>query len=519
MSENSKYREMFVQEALEHVDNLNQCLLKLEDEPDVREHVDVLFRSAHTLKGMAATMDYTQIRELCKAIEGIFDKFRQNEEKITKSLASVIFEGIDLLKQMIEDETKKIDLEQYLTYLANPAEFKKNSDADAPTANLSKSPTVRVKMEDLDSLVNLVGEMMICKMRLEQTKDGMNSDETHDLMMNFGRLITDLQYQTMKIRLVRIDQIFDRFPRMIRDISTTLGKEINLEMDGVNIELDRTVLDSITDPLLHILRNAADHGIEAPDVREKSGKPVCGTIRLSASRIGDRVEIIVADDGKGIDLQAIKTKAIEKKIISQTDAERMTDEEIMSLIGTPGLSSAKTVTDISGRGVGMDVVITQVEKVGGHVKITTEKGTGTKIILTIPLSLAIIGGLLVDVANQKYILPLSSITTTVTVDDAQIMNIHGKEVITLRDHVIPLVRLTDVLGANSSYKTDTTKVTVVIVDKGGKSYGLVVDSLDREQEVVIKRLNGITNSSNSFSDATILPDGRVALILEPSLLI
>ena len=338
-------------------------------------------------------------------------------------------------------------------------------------------------------------------------------------MMNFGRLITDLQYQTMKIRLVRIDQIFDRFPRMIRDISTTLGKEINLEMDGVNIELDRTVLDSITDPLLHILRNAADHGIEAPDVREKSGKPICGTIRLSASRIGDRVEIVVADDGKGIDLQAIKTKAIEKKIISQTDAERMTDEEIMSLIGTPGLSSAKTVTDISGRGVGMDVVITQVEKVGGHVKITTEKGTGTKIILTIPLSLAIIGGLLVDVANQKYILPLSSITTTVTVDDAQIMNIHGKEVITLRDHVIPLVRLTDVLGTNSSYKTDTTKVTVVIVDKGGKSYGLVVDSLDREQEVVIKRLNGITNSSNSFSDATILPDGRVALILEPSLLI
>ena len=518
MSENSKYREMFVQEALEHVESLNTYLLKLEEEPDIRDHVDVLFRSAHTLKGMAATMDYTQIREMCKAIETIFDKFRQNEEKINKALASVIFEGIDLIKQMVEDETKKIDLEQYLSYLANPSEFKKTADENTPTAGISNAPTIRVKMEDLDSLVNLVGELMICKMRLEQTSQGMDSDATHDLLMNFGRLITDLQYQTMKLRLVRIDQIFSRFPRMIRDIATTLNKEINLEMDGINIELDRTVLDSITDPLLHILRNAADHGIESPSERENSGKPRYGTIILSAARMGDRVEIVVDDDGKGIDLEAIKAKAMEKKLISQAEAERMTDEEIISLIGTPGLSSAKTVTDLSGRGVGMDVVITQIEKVGGQVKIKTEKGKGTKMILRIPLSLAIIGGLLVNVANQKYILPLSSITTTVTVNNDEIKNVHGKEVITLRGHVVPLVRLTDVLGIKSELTNDI-KVTVVIVDKGGKSYGLVVDSLDREQEVVIKRLDNIANSSSSFSDATILPDGRVALILEPSMVI
>lgn len=506
---------MFVSEALEHIEMLNTHLLKLEEEPDVREHVDVLFRSAHTLKGMAATMDYTQIREMCKAIESTFDKFRQNEEKITKVLASVIFEGIDLIKQMTEDENKKIDLEQYLTYLANPSEFKKTSDEDTPTSGQTSSPTIRVKMEDLDSLVNLVGELMICKMRLEQTGQGTDSDTTRDVMMNFGRLITDLQYQTMKLRLVRIDQIFNRFPRMIRDIATTLEKEINLEMEGTGIELDRTVLDAITDPLLHILRNAADHGIEMPDDREKTGKPRHGTILLSASKTGDRVEIIVEDNGKGIDIEAIKAKAVEKKIVSQDEADRMTDEEVIALIGTPGLSSAKTVTDISGRGVGMDVVITQIEKVGGIVKIITEKGKGTKMILKIPLSLAIIGGLLVNVANQKYILPLSSITTTVTIDNNEIKHIHGKEVITLRDQVVPLVRLSKALEKKSQIE-DTDKVTVVIVDKGGKSYGLVVDSLDREQEVVIKRLDSITNS---FTDATILPDGRVALILEPSMVI
>ncbi len=510
---------MFVQEALEHVQNLNESLLKLEEEPDILEHVDVMFRSAHTLKGMAATMDYTMMKDMCKAIEEKFDRFRQNDEKITPALASVIFEGIDLLKQMIEDENKKIDLEQYLRYLESPSEFKKNLDEDPMTTSLSKSTTVRVKMEDLDSLVNLVGEMMICKMRLEQTVHEVNSEEVHELLMNFGRLISDLQYQTMKIRLVSVEHIFNRFPRMIRDVSTSLGKEIKLEIEGEGIELDRTVLDAIADPLLHMLRNAVDHGIENSSDRIQSGKSSFGTIRLTASKIGDRVEIVVADDGKGFDLQAIKSKAMEKGIVSSIDAEKMSDEEIIALVGTPGLSSAKTVTDISGRGVGMDVVMTQVEKVGGQVKIKTEKGKGTTIILTIPLSLAIIGGLLVDVANQKYILPLSSITTTLTVQRDEIKNVHGREVITLMGHVVPLVRLSEILKTSVSDTVINNKVTVVIVDKGGKSYGLVVDSLDREQEVVIKRLDNITNSSNSFSDATILPDGRVALILDPSLLI
>ena len=518
MSENSKYREMFVQEALEHVENLNRHLLKYEEEPNIKDHVDILFRSAHTLKGMAATMGYDQIREICKAIEEVFDEFRNGDTTITAELGNVMFLGIDHLKELVNDETKKIDLNEFLNYVKNPTEFKIN-ESDQKSQQI-KSPTVRVKMQDLDSLVNLVGEMMISKMQLDQIMQLYNSDEGREVLMNLGRLITDIQYQTMKIRLVPIDQIFNRFSRMVRDVSASVGKEVKLEMAGSEIELDRTVLDAITDPLLHMLRNAVDHGLETPAQRKEIGKPEMGTIHLKASRIGDKVEIKVIDDGKGMDLEAIKEKALEKKIISQEDLAHMSDEQIMELIGTPGLSTAKAVTDISGRGVGMDVVMTQVRNVGGHVKISTKKGKGTSITLTIPMSLAIVGGLLVNISNQKYVLPLSSISTTLTVDNNEIKHVHGKEMITLRDKVVPIIRASKALGLNTVLDEATTaQVNIVVVDKDGKLYGLIVDSLEKEQEVVIKHLDSTSNSFTTFSDATILPDGKVALILEPSLLV
>lgn len=511
---------MFVQEALEHVESLNQHLLKFEEEPNVKEHVDVLFRSAHTIKGMAATMGYDQIRKICITIEEIFDKFRKGEETITPELGNVIFYGIDILKQLIHDETKKIDLEEFLHCVKNPSELKQNNDESDTTLALQvKSPTVRVRMQDLDALVNLVGEMMISKMRLEQIMHMHDSDDGREILMTLGRLITDIQYQTMKIRLVPIDQVFNRFSRMIRDVSTSLGKEVKLEVEDSGIELDRTVLDAITDPLLHMLRNAVDHGLETPSARREKGKPETGIIRLSANRLGDRVEIQVEDDGNGIDLEAIKSKALEKQIVTSEELAHMSDEEIVGLVGTPGLSTAKAVTDISGRGVGMDVVMTQVKNVGGQVKIVTEKGRGTSILLTIPMSLAIIGGLLVNISDQKYILPLSSISTTITINKNEIKNVHGHEMITLRDKVVPIIRVSEILGLVSTVDEKNSQVNIVVVDKDGKPYGLIVDSLEREQEVVIKRLTGLSNSVNAFSDATILPDGKVALILEPSLLV
>ena len=505
---------MYVSEALEHVETVNETLLKLEEEPEKREYLDLIFRSAHTVKGMSATMGYDDTRELCKNIENIFDNIRKGQAKLTPNLASALFKCIDLLREMIADEKKKVDLKPFLQMLEKPDEVQ--ATASESTTSATKSPTIRVKMTDLDSLVNLVGELVISKMRLEQTMS-KNSDESHQVLMELDRLVTDLQYQSMKLRLVPIDQVFSRFTRLVRDTSASLGKQVNLVMESSGIELDRTVLDAITDPLLHILRNCVDHGLEPPQERTDAGKNPTGTIRLTAYGVGDQVAIKIEDDGRGINLDRLKAKAIEKGLLTEDQAMKLSDEEAINLLGTPGLSTAKEVTDVSGRGVGMDVVITQVEQVGGSVKITTEQGKGTTMVLTIPLSVSIIGGLLINVSGDKYVLPLSSISTTVVVEQNQIKSIHGQEAIVLREQVVPLIRVAEMLGLGQTIESD--KITVVIVDKGGKPYGLVVDSYDRKQEIVIKRLANEAHSSDLFTNATILGDGSVALILDPALLV
>ncbi len=506
---------MYVSEALEHVETINEALLKLEEEPDKREHLDLIFRSAHTIKGMSATLGYDDTRELCKNIENIFDNMRKGQAKITPNLASALFKCIDLLREMIVDDKKKIDLKPYLQMLEHPEEVQATT---TESTSSTKSPTIRVKMADLDSLVNLVGELVISKMRLEQTLN-KGTDDSRQVMTELDRLVTDLQYQSMKLRLVPIDQIFSRFTRLVRDTSSALGKEVHLNMDGSRIELDRTVLDAITDPLLHILRNCVDHGIETPQERAAAGKPTSGTIKLTAYGIGDQVAIKIEDDGRGINIDRLKAKAVEKNLLTEEEAQKMSDEEAIDLLGTPGLSTAKEVTDVSGRGVGMDVVITQVEAVGGSVKITTQEGKGTTILLTIPLSVSIIGGLLINVSGDKYVLPLSSISTTVVVEADQVKSIHGQEAIVLREEVVPLIRVAKILGIAENRTNTTDKITIVIVDKGGKPFGLVVDSYDRKQEIVIKRLGNESHSSDLFTNATILGDGSVALILDPALLV
>jgi two-component system chemotaxis sensor kinase CheA len=322
----------------------------------------------------------------------------------------------------------------------------------------------------------------------------------------------------MKIRLVPIEQIFDRFPRMVRDIAASQGKEIKLEMEGIGIELDRTVLDAITDPLLHILRNSVDHGIELPPERESMGKPRHGTIKLKASRLGDKVSIEVSDNGKGIDLEKVKEKAIEKRLITRQEAEAMTTEDVVDLLGSPGLSTAQKVTDISGRGVGVNVVIDKIESVGGTVRIKTEKGKGTTFALTIPLSLAIIGGLLVRIENEKYIIPLSGVLSTIQLDQSEVKKIHDKPIMMFRDQVVPLVYGTEVLRVTQTLSKELgadEKIAVIVVEKGGKPVGLVVDSFESRQDIVLKHIDKIGyNSANVPTDATILSDGKVALILD-----
>jgi two-component system chemotaxis sensor kinase CheA len=313
-----------------------------------------------------------------------------------------------------------------------------------------------------------------------------------------------------------VEQIFNRFPRMIRDLAAGQGKDIKLEMEGLGIELDRTVLDAITDPLLHMLRNAVDHAQEMPDERERAGKPRTGTIKLIASKVGDRVMIMVGDDGRGIDIERLKAKAVEKKLVTKEEAEAMTEEQALGLLGTPGLSTAKQVTDISGRGVGLDVVFSQIEAVGGQVKIETVKGKGTRFMLIIPLSLSIIGGLLVAIGQEKYVLPLSSVISTMRIDKNMVRMVHGREVIMFREQVVPLTRTDRMLGISGAAGENSEHMTVVIVNKNGRPYGLIVDGFESKQEIVIKRLDSSGSSNASASEATILGDGRVALILDPA---
>jgi two-component system chemotaxis sensor kinase CheA len=542
----SKYREMFVQEAVEHVQNLNNAMLQLEQKPDSKEYLDSAFRAAHTLKGMAATMGYEQIRQVCKAIEELFDKLRKGEGCLTPSIADFLFKSFDLLDKMVNDEKKVINIEEFMQEFQKAASVNAGRKPDLPqpddavaaaaangivmsaaeqartleagnAQSHAKTQTIRVKMEDLDSLVDLVGEIMIAKMRLDQVlSDSKQAGKSRQVLRNLERLISNLQNHTMKIRLVPIEQIFDRFPRMVRDLSASQGKEVRLEMEGTGIELDRTVLDAITDPLLHSLRNAVDHGIEPPEEREKMGKPRLGTIRLKASRLGDKVSIEVSDDGRGIDLEKVKERAIANRLINRQEAEEMTAEDIVDLLGSPGLSTAQQVTDVSGRGVGVNVVINKIESVGGTVRIKTEKNRGTTFTMTIPMSLAIIGGLLVRIGNEKYVIPISSVLSTILVDQDELRKIHDKPIMMFRGQVVPLVYGAEILNVPQKPTPSANgKMTVIMIEKNGKPLGLVVDSFESKQDVVLKHIDRIGyNSSNVPTDATILSDGKVALIID-----
>ncbi len=514
----TNYQEMYLSEALEHIEIMNQALLKLEEKPKSKEYIDLIFRSAHTIKGMAATMGYIQTKELCKNIENIFDEIRKKQKEMTPQLATAIFKCIDSLHQMINDTNKKIDIDSLISMLENPEESKDIVNSDIISS--VQLPTISVKMSELDSLVNLVGELIISKMKLENTLKSEGSVRSQTALLDLGRLVSDLQYQSMKLRLVPIETIFGRVQRVVRDTSNELGKKVELHFEGAEIELDRTVLNSITEPLLHILRNCVDHGIESPAERKALNKPESGNIKVTSSHIGEQVVIKIEDDGRGIDIERLKAKAIENGILTQDQANEITNDKVIDLLGTPGLSTAKEITDISGRGVGMDVVMNKIQEVGGNLKIATLKEHGTTMTLMIPLSLSIIGGLLVNVSNQKYVLPISSITTTVKLNKNEIKSVHGVEVIEYLDKIIPILKVSDILEINQSNENISNKeVTIVIVDKGGKPYGLVVDSFERKQEIVIKKFSNTSDSKKPFTNATILPDGKVALILDPGMII
>ena len=404
------------------------------------------------------------------------------------------------------------------------ADEKKSAAAPAKSGKAVANRSVRVDIDKLDTLMNLVSELIIAKNGLVSINNS-TSENTASGRQNFNeqieyleRVTTSLHESVMNVRMVPIETVVNRFPRMIRDLSKKLDKKMELYMTGEETELDRTVIDEIGDPLMHLLRNSADHGLEHADVRAQRGKPEVGTIFLNAYQDGNNVVIEVGDDGNGIDVENVRKKAIEKGTITLEQAEVMTDKDIIDLLFRPSFSTSEKITDVSGRGVGLDVVKSKIEALGGDVEVKTKLGEGSTFIVRLPLTLAIIQALMVKLGDEQYAISLGSIETLEDITKSDIKYVNSKEVIHLRDKVIPIIRLGKLLDVESSNE-DSENMTVVIVRKGDKRAGIVVDSLIGQMEIVIKSLGSYINVNKMISGATILGDGDIALIIDANTLV
>lgn len=392
----------------------------------------------------------------------------------------------------------------------------KKAPVNKPVANR----TVRVDIEKLDTLMNLVSELIIAKNSLVSASamSGNSSQAVNEQIEYLESVTTSLHESVMKVRMVPIESTVNKFPRMVRDLQKKLGKKMELYMSGEETELDRTVVDQIGDPLMHLLRNSADHGLESAEVRKERGKPEVGSIFLDAYQDGNNVVIEVRDDGNGIDTKAVKNKAIEKGVITPEQGEAMSEKEIIDLLFNAGFSTAKVVSDVSGRGVGLDVVKSMIESLSGEVEVKSKLGEGSTWTIRLPLTLAIIQALMVEIGDEKYAIALGSIQTIEDILPSDVKLVQAKEVIQLRDLVIPLVRLNEILDIPSK-KDPEENLVVVVVKKGDKLAGLVVDELIGQQEIVIKSLGKYISKCKIISGATVLGDGEVALILDANALI
>lgn len=703
----SQYLEIFIDETSEHLQNLSDCIMELEKDPENMDTINEIFRAAHSLKGMAGTMGFKRMQRLTHDMENVFQEVRSEKVKVTSSMIDLLFKCLDaiegyldnvkassdegtedneliikelndfiaaedgaaaapaqaepkkeeapaqtaggddkkyfefglsesekdkikqaeeggahiygmtiyiqkecLLKaaraflvfkaveefgeilvynpssQDIEDEKFDCDFSifiasdepyekiaeaaksvseidkvvgeevKYETLAAkqekaeaDAAAAEKSQDAPAEAAPAQEQPqaqaakpaakaqssgnkkqtvakpvtnrTVRVDIEKLDALMNQVSELIIAKNSLVSISSNDSGDfqnqSFHEQIEYLERITTNLHESVMKVRMVPIESVVAKFPRMIRDLSRKLDKKMELYMTGEDTELDRTVVDQIGDPLQHLLRNSADHGLEDNATRIAKGKPEVGSIFLNAFQEGNNVIIQVGDDGNGIDVEAVRNKAIERGVITEEQAETMSQKEIINLLFLPSFSMAKKITDISGRGVGLDVVKSNIEALGGDVEVKTELGVGTTFTVRLPLTLAIIQALMVEIRDEKYAIALGSISNIEDIPVKDIKYVEAQEVIHLRGKVIPLIRMDQVLDIEPK-EEEPESLTVVIVQKGENLAGLVVDNLIGQQEIVIKSLGKYINNNKIISGATILGDGEVALILDVNVL-
>ena len=688
------YLSMFIDESNDHLQALNENLLRLESEPEELSIVQNIFRSAHTLKGMSATMGFEDLAALTHEMENVLDLVRNNKLKMDSFIFDTLFKGLDALEAMVQDivgggtgkadvtsivnslqiilksdysagtaveaqavaasavgapvssasgamlldefqssillqsiesghnvfhiqiairdncllkavraymvfellertgeviksdpsvqdiEQEKFDFtftvftisqvtqEDLQAQLLNISEIESAvvtlldaeslavlsqshaaaavevievaevAKADAPSkaggdtpreaaaskgqassapANVSR--TIRVDIERLDTLMNLFSELLIDRVRLEQLSSEIKRNDLTETVEHMTRVSSDLQSIVLKLRMVPVDSVFNRFPRMIRDLAKSLDKKIELVITGADTELDRTVIDEIGDPLVHLLRNSVDHGIETVDERIAAGKPETGTIYLRAYHSGNHVFIEVEEDGRGIHQERVLKTAVKNGVVTEEQAKQLSPDEINMLIFAAGFSTADKISDISGRGVGLDVVRSKITSLGGNVTIDSVFGRGTKFSVQLPLTLSIISAMLIQLGSEKYAIPLSSIVETGIIRKEQILHVHGHKMIEFRNTIIPLISLSKVLDSPDFNENDEQETEIVVIRKGEKWAAVMVDEFIGQSEIVLKTLGKYLTNIEAISGATILGDGYVALIIDPNALI
>jgi two-component system chemotaxis sensor kinase CheA len=676
------YLSVFIDESNDHLQALNENLLRLESSPDDLSIVQDIFRSAHTLKGMSATMGFEDLAHLTHEMENVLDLVRNEKLRMDSYIFDTLFKGLDALESMVRDivdgGTGKLDVSELVAQLKKIVSGEYTADAEAaaasaapaaaqgqqageavldqyqysilqqsigsghrvyqavvtlrkdcvlksaraymvfnvleqagevvksrpsvqdieqekfdssftvflisqwaaddlkrqigniseiesvevteldadalsalsrpsrpseperkadkpqagaagaaagsaekrpPAAGGAVSKTIRVDIERLDVLMNLFSELLIDRVRLEQLASEIRSNELTETVEHMARISADLQNIVMKLRMVPVETVFNRFPRMVRDLAKSLNKKVDLIITGAETELDRTVIDEIGDPLVHLLRNSVDHGIESPEKRLEAGKPETGTVRLRAFHSGNNVFIEIEDDGGGIRREKVLATAVKRGVITEEQGKEMSDEEVCMLIFAPGFSTAEQVSDISGRGVGLDVVKSKINSLGGSVSVTSELGKGTVFSIQLPLTLSIISAMLVKLGSEKYAIPLSSIMETTIVKRSQIHNIHGNAMIEFRGAIIPVVSLAELLDSPDYDDRREEECEAIIIRKGDKWAAVLVDDFLGQSDIVLKPLGKYLTGYSVISGATILGDGQVALIIDPNALI
>jgi two-component system, chemotaxis family, sensor kinase CheA len=564
--------EDFLVEADELVQSLDANFVKLESAPDDLALLNEIFRAAHTVKGTSSFLGFEQVTELTHKMEDVLNKLRKSELVVTPVVMDVLLESLDILKVLLSNVREGIkdhlDLTAILAKLvdvfegkqevsdipvrakhvapvAKPDEVYDTDDTSSepqssdPTANFAsqKTPsataapagakksadsTIRVEVERLDQLMNMMGELVLGRNSLLQTVNKLSAEHEGDYQLeslnqsckavNF--ITTELQMAVMKMRMQPVGKVFSRFPRLVRDLCRDSGKLIELIIEGEATELDKSVIEEIGDPLVHIIRNSCDHGVESPDARVQKGKPAQGTVRLTATQQGSHIVIRIQDDGKGLDVAAIRAKAVERGLASQLDVDRMADKDVFRYIFEAGFSTAKVITGVSGRGVGMDVVRTNIEKLNGQIELESQIDIGTTITIKLPLTLAILQGLLTECDSEVYILPLNSVCETVRTEQTQIHYVNQRPVMRLRDEVIPIINLNEVIRKNRAGFILTEKPYIVVVGLAEQKLGIIIDRFLGQEEVVIKSLGTYFGSTEGVAGATILGDGRIRLIID-----